>query len=75
MIVYNVKELIKAKGLKEQRKITLEEVGNAVGLKKAAISRMITEENYSTTTRTLDALCTYFDCKIEDLITFKKSMD
>ncbi|MGS0535902.1 helix-turn-helix domain-containing protein [Pseudoalteromonas sp. SaAl2] len=28
--------------------------------------------NYSTTTRILDALCEYFDCKIEEIITYGK---
>ncbi|WP_442961480.1 MULTISPECIES: helix-turn-helix domain-containing protein [unclassified Pseudoalteromonas] len=46
-------------------------VAEAAGLQKAAISKMAKNNNYSTTTRTLDALCTYFDCKIEDLITYQ----
>ncbi|ASM54354.1 putative transcriptional regulator [Pseudoalteromonas nigrifaciens] len=72
MIVYNLKELIAAKSLKEGRKITLDEVANAAGVNKAAMSKMANNNNYSTTTRTLDALCAYFDCKIEEIITYEK---
>ena len=71
MIVYNLKELIAAKSLKEGRKITLDEVANAAGVNKAAMSKMA-NNNYSTTTRTLDSLCAYFDCKIEEIIIYKK---
>lgn len=69
MIIYNLKELIDAKSEKEKRKISLTEVAEAVGVQKSAISKMAKNSNYSTTTKTLDALCIYFDCKIEDVIT------
>ncbi|MBD0411209.1 helix-turn-helix domain-containing protein [Pseudoalteromonas distincta] len=72
MIVYNLRELIAAKSLNEGRKITLDEVANAAGVNKAAMSKMANNNNYSTTTRTLDALCEYFDCKIEEIIMHKK---
>ncbi|PKH93655.1 MULTISPECIES: helix-turn-helix transcriptional regulator [unclassified Pseudoalteromonas] len=72
MIVYNLRELIAAKSLNEGRKITLDEVANAAGVNKAAMSKMANNNNYSTTTRTLDALCEYFDCKIEEIITHEK---
>lgn len=40
MIVYNLKESIAAKSLKYWRKITLDEVKNAAGVNKAAMSKM-----------------------------------
>ena len=61
--------MIDAKSEKEKRKISLTEVAEAVGVQKSAISKMAKNSNYSTTTKTLDALCIYFDCKIEDVIT------
>ena len=68
MIIYNIKRMMVVKSEKEQRKITLEEVAHAVGVNKAAMSKMASNTNYSTTTRTLDALCHYFNCEIEDII-------
>ena len=68
MIKYNLKELIAKKSSIEKRKITLDEVATAAGVNKAAISKMSSNTNYSTTTRTLDALCIYFDCRVEDII-------
>ncbi|MGI2056720.1 helix-turn-helix domain-containing protein [Shewanella baltica] len=73
MIKYNLKALIAKKAASENRKITLDEVANAAGVNKAAISKMASNVNYSTTTRTLDALCMYFDCKVEDIIEHVKS--
>ncbi|MCQ8876541.1 helix-turn-helix transcriptional regulator [Pseudoalteromonas shioyasakiensis] len=73
MIIYNLKELIDAKSEKENRKIPLTEVAEAAGVQKSAISKMAKNSNYSTTTKTLDALCNYFDCKIEDIITYKSN--
>ena len=73
MIKYNIGALILAKSKMDGRKITLDEVAAAAGVKKAAISKMSSNVNYSTTTRTLDALCIYFDCKIEDIIEHIKS--
>ncbi|AZG73279.1 helix-turn-helix domain-containing protein [Shewanella livingstonensis] len=72
MITYNIKELIAKKSASENRKITLDEVACAAGVNKAAISKMASNVNYSTTTRTLDALCIYFDCKVEDIIHHSK---
>ncbi len=72
MIRYNLKALIEGKSAKEGRKISGAEIANEIGIQRSAMAKMIRDEGYNTTTKTLDSLCQYFDCKIEDLITYEK---
>nr|WP_242598082.1 helix-turn-helix transcriptional regulator [Vibrio alfacsensis] len=39
-------------------------------MQRSAISKVAINNDYVTTTSTLEALCRYFDCKIEDLIKY-----
>ena len=72
LIRYNLKQLIERKSLREGRKISGTEIANEIGIQRSAMAKMIRDEGYTTTTKTLDALCQYFDCRIEDLVTYKK---
>ena len=71
MIRYNLKQLIEKKSLREGRKISGAEIANEIGIQRSAMAKMIRDEGYTTTTKTLDALCQYFDCRIEDLVTYE----
>jgi putative transcriptional regulator len=62
--------LLSEKQFKEGRRITLIEVSEATGINRMTISKMINHKNYSTVTDNLDKLCTFFECKIEDLIEY-----
>ncbi|WP_238533005.1 helix-turn-helix domain-containing protein [Vibrio anguillarum] len=35
------------------------------------MAKMIRDEGYITTTKTLDSLCRYFGCRIEELVTYE----
>lgn len=70
MIKYNIKELLKSKSLREKRRVTLSEVAEAVGVQSSAMSKLANNKGYATTTTTLNELCKFFDCKIEELIEF-----
>ncbi|WP_170308284.1 helix-turn-helix domain-containing protein [Parashewanella tropica] len=72
MIRYKLNELISKKSKDENRKITLSQVAREIGVQRAAMSKMAQNKGYGSTTKTLNALCVYFDCKIEDLIEFVK---
>lgn len=71
LIRYNLKQLIERKSLREGRKISGTEIANEIGMQRSAMAKMIRDEGYTTTTKTLDALCQYFDCRIEDLVTYE----
>lgn len=75
MIRYNLKKLIEEKSLQEGRKISGAEIAGEIGIQRSAMAKMIRDEGYTTTTKTLDALCHYFGCRIEDLVTYENVGD
>lgn len=70
MIRFLINELLSEKQFKEGRRITLIEVSEATGINRMTLSKMINHKGYSTVTDNLDKLCTFFECKIEDLIEY-----
>jgi putative transcriptional regulator len=70
LIRYNLKELIERKSFSEGRKIPAAEIANEIGIQRSAMAKMVRDEGYNTTTKTLEALCQYFECEIGDLIWF-----
>lgn len=70
MIRFLINELLSEKQFKEGRRITLIEVSEATGINRMTLSKMINHKNYSTVTDNLDKLCTFFECKIDDLIEY-----
>ena len=69
MLRFKLKERIAAKEFKEGRRISLSEVADTTGIGRITLSRML---NRGTNVRsdTLDRLCAYFDCRIEDLVEY-----
>lgn len=67
MIRYKLKERIADREFRERRRITLIEVAQATNIGRITLTRML---NHSTQVRasTLDKLCTYFGCPIQDLV-------
>tara|TARA_Y100000588_G_scaffold3471_1_gene4646 strand:+ start:91 stop:327 length:237 start_codon:yes stop_codon:yes gene_type:complete len=70
LIRYNLKELIEKKSLVDSRRISAAEIANEIGIQRSAMAKMIRDEGYNTTTKTLEALCRYFECDIGELIWF-----
>ena len=70
MIRFLINELLSEKQFKEGRRITLIELSEATGINRMTLSKMINHKGYSTVTDNLDKLCTFFECKIEDLIEY-----
>lgn len=68
MIKFLINELLSDKQFKEARRITLLEVSEATGINRMTLSKMINHKGYSTVTDNLDKLCTFFGCKVEELI-------
>jgi len=72
MIRIRFKELLANKEFEENRVITIAEVAKETGIHRATLSKIANEKGCNTVTDNLDKLCYYFDCKIEELITFIK---
>lgn len=69
MIRFKLKEQIAEREFRESRRITLIEVADATGIGRITLSRML-KPGAVVRTDTLDALCAYFDCRLEDLAEF-----
>ena len=69
MLRFKLKDRIAGKEFKEGRRISLSEVADTTGIGRITLSRML---NRGTNVRsdTLDRLCAYFDCRIEDLVEY-----
>lgn len=67
MLRFKLKERMADKEFRERRRVTLIEVAEATGIGRITLSRMLNHSN-SVRSDTLDRLCTYFACRIEDLV-------
>ena len=69
MLRFKLKERIADKEFRESRRVTLLEVAEATGIGRITLSRML---NRGSTVRsdTLDKLCAYFDCSIDQLVEY-----
>lgn len=67
MIRFKLRERIADKEFREGRRISLLEVAEKTGIGRITLSRML-NRGAVVRTDTLDRLCTYFECGIEDLV-------
>ena len=52
----------------EDRVITLVEVAEATGIHRMTLSKIANRRGYNPTADVLDRLCSYFGCRIEQLV-------
>jgi putative transcriptional regulator len=60
--------MIEKKQFVEGRRVSINEVASASGLNRMTLSKILNQKGYGTGTDTIDRLCQYFDCKVEDLM-------
>ena len=67
MLRFKLKERIADKEFAEKRRVSLIEIAEATGIGRITLSRML---NLGSNVRsdTLDRLCSYFGCRIEELV-------
>lgn len=68
MIRFKLAEQIEKKQFREARRLTVQEVAEAVGVNRMTLSKILNHKGYSTGTDVLDKLCNYFECSIEELV-------
>ena len=68
MIRFKLGEMIEKKQFTEGRRVTINEIAAATGLNRMTLSKILNQKGYGTGTDTVDRLCQYFDCKVEDLM-------
>lgn len=70
MIQLQISELIKAKKIEWNRKITINEVADSTGISRMTLFRMMKNTNHNTVTDHLDSLCTFFECDLNELVRY-----
>lgn len=69
MIRFKLRERIADREFREDRRITLLEVAEATGIGRITLSRML-KRGAVVRTDTLDRLCDYFGCDVEQLLEY-----
>ena len=68
MIRCKLAEMIEKRQFVEGRRLTIGEIAAATGLNRMTLSKILNQRGYGTGTETIDRLCTYFSCSVEDLM-------
>lgn len=68
MLRFKIKERIAELEFRERRRVTLQEIADATGLNRMTLSKLANQHGANVQTDVVDKLCTYFGCKIEDLV-------
>lgn len=70
MIRVLLKKLLDEKSFEERRRITLNEVSDETKISRATLTRIANVPGYNTNTDTINTLCRYFDCALNDLLVY-----
>ena len=54
----------------EGNKVTLSYLAEKVGVQSSAMSKIANNKGYNTSISTIDKICQFFDCPIEDVIKY-----
>lgn len=73
MIRFKLGEMIEKKQFAEGRRVTINEVASNTGLNRMTLSKILNQRGYGTGTETIDKLCQYFGCQVEDLMVYVDS--
>jgi putative transcriptional regulator len=68
MIRFKLGEMIEKKQFSEGRRVSMNEIATATGLNRMTLSKILNQKGYGTGTDTIDRLCEYFSCRVEDLM-------
>lgn len=70
MLRFRLQELLAERQFRTGERVTLTALATATGVNRVTLSKMINTRGYSTVTDSLDQLCRFFDCRIEQLVEY-----
>ena len=70
MLRFKLKELIAEKEFQEGRRVTVLEISEQTGIARNTLSKMLNQPGASVRSEYLDRLCSYFNCRIEQLVEY-----
>lgn len=73
MLRFRLKELIAEKEFQENRVVTLVEISEATGIHRMTLSKLANHRGYNPSADILDKLCSFFGCRIEQLVEHVKN--
>jgi putative transcriptional regulator len=68
MIRFKLGEMMEKKQFVDGRRVSISEVATATGLNRMTLSKILNQKGYGTGTDTIDRLCIFFGCRVEDLM-------
>ncbi|WP_298581263.1 helix-turn-helix transcriptional regulator [uncultured Luteimonas sp.] len=68
MLRFKLRERIADLEFRERRRLQLQEIAAATGLNRMTLSKLANHHGANVQTDVLDKLCTFFGCRIEDLV-------
>lgn len=68
MIRFKLGEMIEKKRFADGQRVSISEIATATGLNRMTLSKILNQKGYGTGTETIDKLCGYFACRVEDLM-------
>jgi len=68
MLRFRLKELLAEKQFRDGQGVTLKAVAEATGIHRMTLSKLANHRGYNPSADVLDKLCTYFKCRIEELV-------
>jgi len=68
MIRFKLAEVMEKSRFAGGQRTSLTELANATGLSRATLSKILNQKGYGTGTDTIDRLCQFFGCRVEDLM-------
>ena len=70
MLRYNLRVLLAKREVQTGKKITMGQLAEETGLNRMTLSGLLNNTEKNTKTKTLEILCSYFDCQIGDLVEY-----
>lgn len=68
MLRFKLREKIADMEFRERRRVQIQEIAAATGLNRMTLSKLANQHGANVQTDVLDRLCTYFACRIEELV-------
>jgi putative transcriptional regulator len=68
MIRFKLGEVMEKKRFADGKRFSITEIATSTGLSRVTLSKILNQKGYGTGTDTIDRLCQFFGCKVEDLM-------
>jgi putative transcriptional regulator len=70
VIRVRLRELIAEKHYREGQLTTITEIARVIGVHRTTLTKMASNPESHTSTETLDLLCGYFNCRVDQLLEY-----